>query len=126
MFLLLTNLAPTKHTANKYKTRWKFECMFKHLKSNGYNLEDINLRDKVKAEFMLALVATSYILAIREGIQKIKQIVIKQYKDGSRIQAVSIFRKGLAMLTTICTNFESFLDHILSLTPLSYVMFERS
>jgi hypothetical protein len=115
VFLLLTNLAPTKHTANKYKTRWKIECMFKHLKSNGYHLEDINLRDEGKAEFMLALVATSFVLAIREGIQKIKQIVIKQYKDGSRIPAVSIFRKGLAILTTICTNFESFLDHILYL-----------
>ena len=115
VFLVLTNLAPDMRTANKYRIRWKIECMFKHLKNNGYNLEDMSVRGKKKSEFLFALVATSFILATKEGMKNAKQIVTKKFKDGSQWSAVSIFRKGLAIVTSKCNHFEQYLDYILYL-----------
>jgi hypothetical protein len=41
---------------------------FKHLKTNGFNLEDMSLTDLKKIRLMISLVVVAYILAVREGI----------------------------------------------------------
>ncbi|MEZ4773092.1 MAG: transposase [Bacteroidia bacterium] len=65
--VFLTTLRSSRYAAAAYKLRWKIECMFKHLKTNGYHLEDLNLKDAGKTRLMMALVATAYLLALREG-----------------------------------------------------------
>ncbi|GAB4487920.1 MAG: hypothetical protein OHK0019_03550 [Saprospiraceae bacterium] len=47
--------------------RWKIECLFLRLKPNGYNLENLNLKDPNKNRLMLAIVTLAYNLAVREG-----------------------------------------------------------
>lgn len=89
--------------------RWKIECMLKHLKTNGYPLEDLNLRDEGKTRLMMALVATPYLLSVKEGWHRRKKIPLKKYADGSQCPAVSIFREGLGLSIEKCEKLVRFL-----------------
>lgn len=115
ILIFLTTLPPTKRTANLYTKRWKIECLFKHLKSNGYHLEDLNLKDPDKHCLMMALVSIAYVLAIQEGAKHLHNIPIQTYQDGSKTLETSIFREGLAQLTAICFSFARFLNHVVKL-----------
>jgi hypothetical protein len=114
VLLFLTTLPGAKKAAESYIKRWKIECLFRHLKTNGYNLEDLNLRDAGKNLLMLAIVATAYILAICEGLKRKKQIPTNKYQDGSEWPETSIFREGLAILTAKCYCFIEFLNYVFS------------
>jgi Transposase DDE domain len=98
---LITNILSTKRVGKQYVKRWKIEYCFKHLKTNGFNLEDMSLTDLKKIRLMISLVVVAYILAVREGIiqgKKHKVRVIK-YKNGDKLPAVSIFRNGLQSIS---------------------------
>lgn len=126
VLIFLTTLPNAKKAAELYAKRWKIECLFKHLKSNGYNLEDLNLKDPGKTLLMLAIVAAAYILAIREGWKRRKEIPIQQYKDGNETLEVSIFRAGLAVLTAKCFRFIDFLKYVFSaLNPKNHAIFKN-
>ncbi len=111
VMIFLTTLPNATKAAQLYVKRWKIECLFRHLKTNGYNLEDLNLKDPNKSLLMMAVVATAYILAIREGWKRRNQIPTQQYSDGSQWPETSIFREGLAILTTKCGQFLEFLAY---------------
>jgi hypothetical protein len=76
-------------------------------------LEDINLKDEDKNKLMLTLVATAYILAIRKGLEYQGRMPIKQYSNGTQWAAESIFRRGIAFMTTICYDFAEFITFVL-------------
>ena len=65
---LITNILTQKRIGKHYAKRWKIEYCFKHLKTNGFNLEDMSLTDLKKIRLMISLVVVAYILAVREGI----------------------------------------------------------
>lgn len=115
ILIFLTSLPPTKRTANLYAKRWKIECLFKHLKSNGYHLEDLNLKNPDKHCLMMAMVSIAYVLAIQEGTKRLPNIPIQNYRDGSKTLEISIFRAGLAHLTAICFSLTRFLMHVIAL-----------
>lgn len=115
VLIFLTTLPPTKRTANLYAKRWKIECLFKHLKSNGYHLEDLNLKDPDKHCLMMAMVSIAYVLAIQEGTKRLPNIPIQTYRDGSTTLEISIFREGLAHLTAICFSLTRFLTYVIAL-----------
>ena len=126
VFIFLTTLPSPKNAAERYVKRWKIECLFKHLKTNGYNLEDLNLKDPGKNRLMLAIVAAAYILAIREGLRRKERIPKNRYADGSEWPEVSIFREGLAWLTTICARFTKFLTYALNaISPQNHALFKN-
>ena len=112
--LFLTTLPPTKKTAAIYRSRWKIESLFFHLKSNRYNLKDLNLRNPGKSRLLLALFALAYTLAVREGLKRQNRTPHNIRKDGSSSPEVSVFRDGLAILTTKCHDFIDFIQYILS------------
>lgn len=112
VLIFLSTLPNARNAAELYAKRWKIECLFRHLKTNGYNLEDINLKDPNKNLLMLAIVTTAYILAVREGWKRRKRIPLQQYKDGNETPEVSIFREGLAVLTAKCFRFVDFLQYV--------------
>jgi hypothetical protein len=114
VFIFLTTLPDAKKAAELYAKRWKIECLFKHLKTNGYNLEDLNLKDAGKNLLMFAIVTSAYILAVREGFKRQKTIPMNKYADGSEWPEVSIFREGLAIITGICYRFIGFLKYVFS------------
>ena len=112
VFIFLTTLSDAKKAADIYAKRWKIECLFKHLKTNGYNLEDLNLKDTGKTLLMFTIVATAYVLAIREGICRKAKIPTNRYADGSQWPQTSLFREGLAILTSKCHQFIDFLKYV--------------
>jgi transposase len=69
----ISDLQDAKAIANHYLKRWKIECCFKHLKSNGFNIENINLKADAKIELMMGVLAMVYIIAVKEGIVSHKQ-----------------------------------------------------
>jgi hypothetical protein len=98
---LITNILTKKRVGKQYAKRWKIEYCFKHLKTNGFNLEDMSLTDLKKIRLMISLVVVAYILAVREGIiqQRTHKIRVIEYKNGDKLPAVSIFRNGLQSIS---------------------------
>jgi hypothetical protein len=78
---LLTNMVDKKRVGKSYKNRWRIEYCFKHLKSNGFDLEALSMKDFKKIRLLVALVIVAYVLSIREGYlaSKRKAIGLKQY-----------------------------------------------
>ena len=114
VMIFLTTLPNAVKAAELYAKRWKIECLFKHLKTNGYNLEDLNLKDPNKNMLMMAIVTIAYTLAIREGRKHRNQIPTQHYRDGTETPEVSIFRVGLAILTAKCFRFIEFIRYVFS------------
>jgi hypothetical protein len=112
VMIFLTSLPNAVKAAELYAKRWKIECLFRHMKTNGYNLEDLNLKDPKKNLLMMAIVTTAYILAIREGLKRKNRIPTQHYSDGTEWPEVSIFREGLAVLTAKCYRFLDFLNYV--------------
>lgn len=98
---LITNILTKKRVGKQYAKRWKIEYCFKHLKTNGFNLEDMSLTDLKKIRLMISLVVVAYILAVREGIiqEKKQKVRVIKYKNGDKLPAVSIFRNGLQSIS---------------------------
>jgi hypothetical protein len=113
VLIFATTLADAKKAAQAYVKRWKIECMFRHMKTNGYNLEDLNLKDSGKNLLLMALLATAYILAVMEGYKRRNQIPIQQYADETETLETSYFRCGLAYLTTQCFGLIKFINYII-------------
>ncbi|MEZ4958534.1 MAG: transposase [Saprospiraceae bacterium] len=82
-----------------YRRRWGIEVFFLHCKSNGLNLEDLNLKAPQKLQLMMGLVAIAYCLSIAEGLrlEKDKPCKTKKSKNGE-FRAISIFRQGFDSL----------------------------
>lgn len=115
---LLTNLhSPTK-ACQLYAWRWQIEVCFKHLKSNGLNLEAMNVQGKEKRHLMMAIAVLVYILAIREGMIKERRDGIRWVLDkasGFQYRAVSVFLAGMDILRRKALNlrqFKRYLDKI--------------
>lgn len=106
---LITNILDQKRVGKQYAKRWKIEYCFKHLKTNGFNLEDMSLTDLKKIRLMISLVIVAYVLSIREGIiqKKTQKTRVIKYKNGDKYPAVSIFRCGLQ---SISNQIVSYLD----------------
>ena len=113
VLIFLTTMPDAKKAAYAYVKRWKIECMFKHMKTNGYNLEDLNLKDSGKNLLLMAIVATAYILAVMEGYKRRKQIPLQQYNDETETLETSWFRYGLSYLTSQCFGFIKFINYII-------------
>jgi len=66
----ISDLLDARAIANHYLKRWKIECCFRHLKRNGFNMEDINLKADEKIELMMGVLAYTFLIAVIEGITK--------------------------------------------------------
>lgn len=114
----ITNVQDAGKALEYYTQRWKIECCFRHLKSNGFNIEAMNFKDDRKIELLMGVVVTAYAIAIREGLlqQLHKPFAIKKYKNGKQYSEISVFRKGLEVI-------EGFLEHALALVLYLFAVF---
>lgn len=108
IFMVSNWYSPTQ-AARMYEWRWQIEVCFKHLKSNGFNLEDINLQGKEKIHLMMAILVFVYTLAIKEGIiEELRTARHTHYKKDKRsgffYRTVSVFRKGLSIIIRKAMN----------------------
>jgi hypothetical protein len=103
LLYFLSSLMDRVKVIKAYPVRWTIECCFKHLKSNGFQMEQIGLKSTAKIKLMIALLVFLYVLCIREGMDQLKKTKDKanswkKYKNGKKTLSVSIFRMGLSNL----------------------------
>ncbi len=120
---LLTNLHSPTQASRLYAWRWQIEVCFKHLKSNGVNLEAMNVQGTGKRHLMMAIAVLVYILAIREGLRKEHRDGIRWMLDkvsGFEYRAVSVFLKGMDILVRKALNLAQFRRYLNSITEGKY------
>lgn len=118
LLFFISTLKDKIEIVKTYPIRWSIECCFKHLKSNGFDLEAINLKAPLKIMLMMAIVSFLYVLCVVEGFKQLKtkkKSHYKEYKDGTKTLAVSVFVKGLDALNNMFSNLSSFLDFLIQL-----------
>ncbi|MGB1243730.1 MAG: transposase [Chitinophagales bacterium] len=59
----MPNIADLQTIRKTYQQRWQIEVFFKHCKTNGFNLEDMNVTQTNKVMLMVAIVGCAYVLA---------------------------------------------------------------
>lgn len=91
--ILLSDNPNVKEVGAQYQKRWKIEVFFLNVKTNGFNLEDLNLTCPEKIQLMLAMLALLYALIMKEHLIHAKQIKVKQFKTCTA-NAISIFRNS--------------------------------
>ena len=95
---LLTNLDDVADIGPYYQSRWTVECCFKHLKSNGFDLEGQGFQQTHKVEIIMAVLVLLYAVCVAQGIiQQAQQpkVATKKYRNGKVYRARSLFRLGL-------------------------------
>jgi hypothetical protein len=122
---LLTTLSPAK-AINYYGYRYRIESMFRHLKSNGFDLESLHVEKAYKVQMLMAALVLAYCLSVVYGLKKYKRkVAIK--KHGSREE--SVFRWGLDKWQNHLQTFSTFLSELagyfkLWLTPKNNMFYE--
>lgn len=111
----ISDLKDAKEIAKHYLKRWKIECAFKHLKTNGFNIENANLKNDLKIELLMAVVVFAYVVAVKEGILKMNTIKMKKYSNGKTYLSISVFRTGYTVLQSLCKTINDFIKYIESL-----------
>ena len=115
VLIFLTQIRPVRKTIDQYVKRWRIECLFRHLKTNGFRLEDLNLKPPPKSNLMMALLCLAYALSIRVAWAGQSAIRLIHYANQSVFPAQSVFRQGLAILTAKCTSLYRFVVFLISL-----------
>ena len=112
VYLFSTLEQPPISIALQYQIRWKIECCFKHLKSNGFQLENMNVQGTDKSHLLMAMTVFAYTLSVYEGLKSYQKITLKDYANGSSFKTTSVFRVGIAKLLILCHNLEDFAQFI--------------
>lgn len=108
IFLLSTHLDKcAKVIGLSYCLRYKIEHCFKHLKSNGFCLEQLNLRTMTRCRLLIAITIFAYVLSINEGLKDYKKVRMNASKNKEE-KRVSIFRNGIDKVVAFCLGMEQF------------------
>ena len=124
LVFLLTNWTSPTQAARLYEWRWHIEVCFKHLKSNGFDLEAMNVQGKYKRHLMMAIAVFVYILAIREGLLKEYHKAARMVLDktsGFHYRAVSVFKQGLAIIRRKALNLQQLIRYLKKITKGKYL-----
>lgn len=111
----ISTVKKKKQIVEAYPIRWTIECCFKHLKSNGFELEALNFKDSEKIKLMMAMVVFLYVLCLNEGWLRYthkKKSDWKKYQDGKVSLAASIFKKGLSYAKGKFNDLASFFKYL--------------
>jgi acyl-CoA thioesterase FadM len=108
LLYFISTLTHKVRITETYRIRWKIETCFKHLKTNGFNLEQLNFRDNDKILLIVAIVVMGYVLSIQQGLVQMRT-KMKTFKNCSKTLAISIFRQGLTKIKARVWSFHRFL-----------------
>ena len=142
---LLTDLKNETEILAYYAFRWKIECCFKSLKTNGFNLEEISFKDQQKIDCIFAMATLAYVFAIQEaiidletaGLPSVKTIPLKRYTDKiektvKEYPVISLFRYGYEIIqnqqqnTTVSIFIKQNKDKIITIEGKKYRITEIS
>jgi len=123
---LITTLTPAK-AVEYYGYRYRIESMFRHLKSNGFDLQSLHVEKAYKIRMMMAALVLAYCLAVIYGLKHYKQKV-KCKKHGSA--EISVFRWGLDKWQNHLQSFKHFLHKLFTyfnlwLIPLNNLFYKN-
>lgn len=107
---LITTLSNANKAVELSKLRYRIESLFKHLKSNGFDLEALHLQSSRKIRLMMALIVLTYTLSIIYGLKGYKR-KYPRLKHGS--PAMSVFRVGIELWQNHLGSFALFLEKAL-------------
>lgn len=114
--ILLSDFKDISQIKKAYSQRWGIEVYFYHCKSNGFNLEDLNLTQLPKAQLMMGVTAVAYVLCILNGLKcqrtKKVKIYLKDYK-GKKARSISLFRLGYDELKSRVHSLRELIQFIL-------------
>lgn len=124
VFIFLTLIRPVRKTVDQYIKRWRIECLFRHLKTNGFHLQELNLKPVLKSNLMMAILCLAYSFTIRAAWKSQATIRRIQFANGTVFPAQSIFRRGLALISVWCASFGSFMAYLYTLfgTPIHSII----
>jgi len=102
---LLTNLDEPGRAGDYYQLRWTIECCFKHLKTNGFDLEAQGFQHEHQLEIIMAVLTLLYVLCVvGGGLQQAVAAIakgkpaLKKYANGKSYKERSLFKSGLEWL----------------------------
>ena len=116
--VLITDKKDIDWISTSFPKRWGIEVFFYHSKSNGFNLEDLNLTNYSKAQLMMGVTAICYVLSILKGIdcQGTKQVSLKDYGD-KKTRSISLFRLGYDNLKNEIHSVKELIDYVRFILP---------
>ncbi len=99
--IVVTNRNP-KAALARYAQRWQIECLFKALKSSGFDFEATHLRHLDRINTLLVIVSLAFLWALKVGdfVHQHRPAPLKSH--GRRRK--SLFRTGLDYLRHLLTN----------------------
>jgi len=97
LMYFISTLQDKTQILDGYRIRWQIEICFKHLKTNGFHLEDLNFSKDSKICLMVALVVMAYVLSVQQGLEN-KVEKKKIYRNKPSRLAISYFRQGLSII----------------------------
>ncbi len=100
--IVVTNRNP-KDALSRYAKRWQIECLFKALKSSGFDFEASHLRHLDRINTLLVVVSLAFLWALKVGEFVHNQLKPVPLKSHGRRQK-SLFRAGLDYLRHLLAN----------------------
>jgi hypothetical protein len=128
LIYILTNILDKRNTPNLYRLRWKIEVLFKHLKTNGYNMEDLSINDLNKIRLVIAMLILAFIFAILTALdeRKLKKCAKKHYQNRTCYDEISVFKQGQSSLKQSFVSLKQFLDFVQLLNVKTIYPFQRN
>ena len=110
--MVIASNQPHKEAAAVYLRRWEIECLFKSLKSHGFQFEDTHLTHPQRIEKLLVLLAIGFCWAHKIGEWKAQSqpIKMRQYQDKSKRPVLTFFRYGLNTIQQTLFNLQTKLN----------------
>ena len=96
--VMIAGNAPATKLLELYQVRWKIECLFRHLKSKGFKLENTHMTLHDHLERLLCLLTIAFVCSVLVGLEE--PSVVKRH--GRR--AWSVFTLGLRRLVQAFTQ----------------------
>ncbi len=116
LVLLVSNLSWSKQViAERYRIRWTTECFFRHLKSNGFDLEQLGFQSPQKIRLLVAIVVVLYVICVAEGLRQFHRIRAKSTNPHEPLRLrEALFRKGYSVVVNELVSVAHFVDWLLA------------
>jgi hypothetical protein len=97
--------------AEAYCRRWAIEVTFRHLKSNGFCLENMKVEGRPKREMMMAIINLVFVLCVVEGRKFYQRHPRSQqtkidHRTQRRTLVHAVFRQGLCRVSATFSSLE--------------------
>jgi hypothetical protein len=111
-YVIIASTKSGQQALERYRKRWNIESMFKHNKTDGFNLEDTHLKSTQKMEVLFRIMGLAYLLTIETGALIEQLLPVKMLKHGYRSK--SLFKKGLEIIIQILDETKISLNKLLT------------